>query len=133
MDKVEIIGKIFEMCIFPLLAILSAYLVQIIRVKMNEIICRQGDDLIKKYLIMLTDTISNCVIAVNQTYVDTLKQKGEFTPEAQKTAFELVYKQVLANLTEEAKMYLREIYVDLDEYIKTMIEAQVRINKIKAA
>ncbi len=100
---------------------------------MNEIICRQGDDLIKKYLIMLTDTISNCVIAVNQTYVDTLKQKGEFTPEAQKTAFELVYKQVLANLTEEAKMYLREIYVDLDEYIKTMIEAQVRINKIKAA
>ena len=133
MDKVEIIGRIFEMCIFPLLAILSAYLVQIIRVKMNEIIGRQENDLVKKYLTMLTDTISNCVIAVNQTYVDALKQKGEFTPEAQKTAFELVYKQVLANLTEEAKMYLGEIYVDLDEYIKTMIEAQVRINKIKVA
>ena len=133
MDKVEIIGRIFEMCIFPLLAILSAYLVQIIRVKMNEIIGRQENDLMKKYLTMLTDTISNCVIAVNQTYVDALKQKGEFTPEAQKTAFELVYKQVLANLTEEAKMYLGEIYVDLDEYIKTMIEAQVRINKIKVA
>lgn len=130
MDKVELVGKIFEMCIIPLLAILSAYLVQIIRVKMNQIIAQQEDSTAKKYLNMLTDTITNCVIAVNQTYVDALKQKGEFTPEAQKEAFDLVYRQVISNLTKEAKYYLVTVCADLDEYIKTMIEAQVRINKI---
>jgi len=27
---------------------------------------------------MLTSTVSRCVIATNQTYVEALKQKGEF-------------------------------------------------------
>ena len=80
---------------------------------------------------MLIDTITNCVIAVNQTYVDSLKKKGEFTVEAQKEAFQMVYKQVLANLTEEAREYLGEMYEDLDEFIKVLIEAKVRENKIE--
>lgn len=131
MDKIELISKIFEVCIFPLLAILTAYLVQIIRIKMNDIIGRQESDLAKKYLNMLTDTITNCVVAVNQTYVDTLKKRGEFTAEAQKEAFEMVYKQVLVTLTEESRTYLAEVYGDLDEFIKILIEAKVRENKIE--
>ena len=130
MDKIELISKIFEVCIIPLLAILTGYVVQIIRVKMNEIIDKQDNNLSKKYLDMLTNTITNCVIAVNQTYVDSLKKRGEFTPEAQKEAFEMVYKQVLSTLTEESRTYLSEIYGDLDDFIKVLIEAKVRENKI---
>jgi polyhydroxyalkanoate synthesis regulator phasin len=131
MDKIEIISKIFEICIFPLLAILTAFIVQFIRTKMNNIADQQDNELSKKYLLMLTDTITTCVIAVNQTYVDALKKKGEFTPEAQKHAFEMVYKKVCESLTEEAKVYLNELYADLENSIKNMIEAQVRINKVE--
>ena len=130
MDKIQLISKIFEICVFPLLAILTAYVVQIIRIKMNELIEKSESDLLDKYLGMLSDTIVNCVLAVNQTYVDALKKKGEFTVEAQKEAFEMVYNRVLSILTDEAREYLSEIYSDLDEIIKIMIEATVRENKI---
>jgi hypothetical protein len=36
---------------------------------------------------MLNRTITECVIATNQTYVETLKQQGKFDEEAQKIAF----------------------------------------------
>lgn len=130
MDKIQLISKIFEICVFPLLAILTAYVVQIIRIKMNELIEKSENDLLDKYLNMLSDTIVNCVLAVNQTYVDALKKKGEFTVEAQKEAFEMVYNRVLSILTDEAREYLSEVYSDLDEIIKIMIEATVRENKI---
>lgn len=118
------------MCIFPLLAILTSYLVQIIKVKTSQIIEKQDNEIYNKYLGMLSDTITTCVIAVNQTYVDALKKKGEFTLEAQKQAFDMVYKQVLLNLTKEAKDYLKSFYADFDNYLINMIEAQVRMFKI---
>ena len=37
-----------------------------------------------KYLSMLTETITSCVIATNQTYVEALKKEGKFDLEAQK-------------------------------------------------
>ena len=130
MDKITIINQIFEVCIFPLLAILTSYLVQIIKVKTSQIIEKQDNEIYNKYLGMLSDTITTCVIAVNQTYVDALKKKGEFTLEAQKQAFDMVYKQVLLNLTKEAKDYLKSFYADFDNYLINMIEAQVRMFKI---
>ena len=130
MDKITIINQIFEVCIFPLLAILTSYLVQIIKVKTSQIIEKQDNEIYNKYLGMLSDTITTCVIAVNQTYVDALKKKGEFTLEAQKQAFDMVYKQVLLNLTKEAEDYLKSFYADFDNYLINMIEAQVRMFKI---
>ena len=118
------------MCIFPLLAILTSYLVQIIKVKTSQIIEKQDNEIYNKYWGMLSDTITTCVIAVNQTYVDALKKKGEFTLEAQKQAFDMVYKQVLLNLTKEAEDYLKSFYADFDNYLINMIEAQVRMFKI---
>lgn len=129
MTTIELLSRIMEICVFPLLALLTTYVVQIIRAKMGEISNRQENALAQKYLDMLTDTITNCVIAVNQTYVDALKKRGEFGAEAQKEAFERVYKQVMANLTLEARSYLGEIYGDLDEFIKILIEAKVHENK----
>lgn len=131
MDKVELLTQIFKLCIFPLLGILTTYFIQIIRVKMDQIIDKQDNELFKKYLDMLTNTITNCVVAVNQTYVDTLKKRGEFTSEAQQEAFEMVYKQVIATLTQEAREYLSEVYGDLDNFIKILIEAKVRENKLE--
>ena len=37
---------------------------------------------------MLSQTITDCVLATNQTYVDTLKAQGSFDAEAQKIAFD---------------------------------------------
>ena len=79
---------------------------------------------------MLADTISACVIATNQTYVEALKKENAFTKEAQQEAFQLTFDAVMAVLTDDAKDYLVNIYGDLTAYITTKIEAEVNSNKI---
>ena len=78
---------------------------------------------------MLTNTIASCVMATNQTYVETLKQKGEFTQEAQKEAFTRTYENVLCILSDECKVYLETSFGDLQTYITNRIEAEVKANK----
>lgn len=128
-ETIELLGKIFELCIIPLLGILVPFIIQWIRTKSAALVASADNDLSKKYIAMLTDTVTNAVIAVKQTYVDALKGKNAFTAEAQKEAFTMAYTAVLNNLTNEAKVYLNEAYGDLESYIKVLIEAKVHENK----
>ena len=130
MNWMIILYQIFELCVIPLLGVLTIYLVQYIRMKSQEITNKTDSELADKYIQMLTDTIITCVIATNQTYVESLKKQGKFDKEAQKEAFELTYNAVMAVLTNEAKHYLTAIYGDLTAYITTRIEAEVNVSKI---
>ena len=131
MDWMVILYQIFDLCIVPLMGILTMYLVQFIRMKSQEITDKTENELADKYIQMLTDTITACVIATNQTYVDALKKQGKFDKEAQKYAFELTFSAVMAVLSDEAKHYLASVYGDLTAYITTRIEAEVNISKIE--
>ena len=130
MNWMEILAQIFEIVIFPLLGVGTAYLCYLIKVKIAEIKEKTKNEKEKKYLDMLDKTICEAVIATNQTYVEALKKQGKFDKEAQKEAFELTYNAVMAVLTDEAKHYLAAIYGDLTAYITTRIEAEVNVSKI---
>ena len=130
MDWMVMLYQIFELCIIPLLGVLTMYLVQFIRKKSQEIADKTDSELADKYIKMLTDTITTCVIATNQTYVESLKKQGRFDAEAQKEAFKLTYNAVMSVLTDEAKNYLTSIYGDLTAYITSRIEAEVNVSKI---
>ena len=53
MDKLEILQQIFEVCIIPLLSVLTVYLVKFIQAKAAEIGEKTNDELTKKYVDML--------------------------------------------------------------------------------
>ena len=129
MNVNELITNIFQVCILPLLGIITTFLVKWFQAKMEEIKTTNDDIVLNKYMDMLADTITDCVIATNQTYVDSLKAQGKFDAEAQKKAFEMTYNSVINILTDEAKVYLTSIYGDLTAYITNMIEAEVNKNK----
>ena len=129
MDWLNILQQIFELCIIPLLAIITRSLVIYISTKKDELKNKTDNELAKKYLDLLNDTIANCVIATNQTYVEALKKENAFTADAQKAAFEKTYQAVIATLSEEAKKYLPEVEGDLQTYITQKIEASVNQNK----
>ena len=129
MDWLEMLYKIFEVCVIPLLGVLTTYLVKYVKAKAEEISKNKDNALLEKYVNMLSDTISECVIATNQIYVDSLKQQGKFDLDAQKAAFELTYNSVLEILSDDAKIYLDNVYGDLRTYIVKKIEAEVNINK----
>lgn len=125
----EIMTIILEVAIIPLLIALTGYLVAFIKSKTKEITDRVENDKADKYIYMLSNTITKCVTATNQTYVDNLKKENAFTKEAQQKALKMTADAVLAILSDEAKAYLPTIVGDLNTYILTQIESEV--NRLK--
>lgn len=126
----QLIAQIFEICIIPLLGVLTTFLIAWIKSKKDALKQQTDSELAKKYLDMLDNTITDCVIAMNQTYVNSLKQQGKFDSEAQKKAFTDVYNKVIAILGQDAIEYLNSAIGDLNEYITSKIEKEVSSNKI---
>ena len=131
MDQ-ELVNQLFEVVLIPLLGVLVAFFVKWVNVKSSEIAVSTDNALLNKCLSMLTSTITDCVIATNQTYVDALKAEGKFDAEAQKKAFSLTCDAVLSILTDDAKEYLSESLGDLESYITSKIESQVKLQKVAA-
>lgn len=125
----EMLAQIFEVCIIPLLGVLTAYFIKFVNAKSAEIGTNVKNETQKKYLEMLNNTITDCVIATTQTYVDSLKKQGTFDAEAQKVAFTMTYEAVVKLLTDEATEYLNEAVGDLNLYITQKIESEVNLNK----
>lgn len=129
MDWLNLLNDIFRLCVVPLLAVLTTYLVNYIKAKSNELAEKSNNDLEQKYMLMLAETIADCVLATNQTYVEALKNQNAFDKNAQEEAFKKTYESVMAVLSEDAKAYLANAYGDLSIYLTQKIEAEVNKSK----
>jgi hypothetical protein len=129
MDWLEILYKIFEVCLIPLLGVLTAFFIKWLKAKEAELLVKVENNTADKYIAMVAQTITDCVIATNQTYVETLKKQGSFDAEAQKIAFQKTLDAVIAVLSDDAKAYLNELYGDATAYLTTRIEAEVNVQK----
>ena len=129
MNWTEIISGLFDLVIIPLLIAASGYLISYIRLKKQELLNRTENETHKKYIEMLDKTITDCVTATTQTYVESLKKQNKFDADAQKVAFKQTYEAIMSILTEDAKEYLTESVNDLDIYIKNKIESKVGLTK----
>lgn len=132
----ELLSQIFEVCIVPLLGILTTFLVSFIKTKKEEVLNKISADkteeqkkTFEKYLNLVETTVVECVQATNQTYVETLKAEGSFDAEAQKVAFNKTLESVLSILSDDAKEYLTEIFGDLNTYLTNLIESKVNMSK----
>ena len=129
MNYTEFITNIFQVCIIPLLGVLTTFLVKWLQIKSSELQIKMNNEVANKYMDMLTNTITECVLATNQTYVEALKQQNKFDLEAQKIAFDKTSEAVMAILTEDAKKYLESAVGDLELFIRQKIEAEVNLNE----
>lgn len=126
----ELLNQIFEVCIIPLLAVLTTFLIKFIQTKQEEITNNIDNQTAEKYIQMLSQTIVDCVIATNQTYVNSLKEQGKFDAEAQKIALQKTCNAVLTILSDDAKDYLSNIFGDLETYILQKIESAVNQERL---
>lgn len=125
MNWLEILQQVFNLVIVPLLGIGAIYLIGLIRTKKRAILEGVDSEVVTKYINLLEQTITDCVIATNQTYVNALKEKNAFTKEAQKEAFQKTFDAVMAILTNDAKEYLAVAIGDLEVYVTNKIESTV--------
>lgn len=123
------VTQIVQVCLIPLLGILTKFLVDYLSAKRDELKAKTNSEVAKKYTDMVYDTVVKCVIATNQTYVESLKKENAFTKEAQEEAFNRTMNAVLAVLSNDAKEYITEATGDLRTYLTQLIEAEVNSQK----
>lgn len=109
--------------------ILLKYGIALINTKIEEKTALIDNDYAKGLLKDVATILTTCVTEVTQTYVDDLKKTDSFTVENQKIAFEKAVEQAKVLLTDEAIDLLNEKYNDAEAYIRSAIEAIVKMNK----
>ena len=107
----------------------AAYLVQYLRRKSEQIIAQTDNMTIKAFLVEATDAVSTAVTYTSQTFVDALKKEGKFDKDKQQEALKKSLDKAISLLSEPAKNALTDIYGNLEAYLTSKIEAEVRSQK----
>lgn len=105
------------------LMIVVRFGVQLIRTKTSQIKNEELQGVI--------DGIGDIVIMVSQTFVDSLKESGDFDKEAQAKAFDMAKTAALNGVSDSMKKYIDKYCGGLDEWLRIQIEAWVKKNKLE--
>lgn len=125
----DFLKDILEVCIVPIIGVIGGYVIAFINKKKEQMESKVENETLEKYIVLVGNLITDCVAATQQTYVQALKDKNMFDENAQKEALEMTFNAVKSLLSEKATTYLSEAFVDLDNYIKFKIEAEINKNK----
>ena len=114
----------------PILCLLitagGAYLLALLRKRLNLVQEQMNNDLAGKYIDMAYDAVDQAVTFVAQTFVDALKSEGAFTKERQLEAFSMARNKVIEILGGTTVRYLNELYGDFETWLETRIEQVCR-------
>jgi len=125
----EITAIIITAVVLPFLVNVSRYLVKLLCVKVDELQTRIENDKVNHYIDHAEDAIITAVDAVTQTFVTTLKDKGEFNEAAAKEAFNKAKEQAIILISEDAQEAITDIKGDFDVWVSNKIESYVINNK----
>jgi len=117
------LNEVLYILITCALMIVVRFGVQLIRTKTSQI--KNGE------LQGVIDGIGDIVIMVSQTFVDSLKESGNFDKEAQAKAFDMAKTAALNGMSESMKKYIDKYCGGLDEWLRIQIEAWVKKNKLE--
>lgn len=101
-----------------------------IRSAANSLAAYVGNAKAQAYIREIAEAVAAAVQYTNQTYVDALKQSVSFTEAEQKAAFNMALAACKASLSASAQDFIRQSFGDLEQYLTTQIEAQVRAQKV---
>lgn len=118
----EVLVSVLSTLLLALLTFVGTKLTKLIDAKAKD---AKGNTLLKE----ATNVVLSAVRATFQTYVESLKKTGAFTPEAQSEALGKAKATILSQLSNEVKDYIASNYGDLNEWITTQIESSINALK----
>ena len=127
----ELLKMLIELVLLPAIPVIVTYVVKTLKAHIEAKIADVNNKDVAEYLTQICDIISQVVTSTTQTYVDALKAQGKFDANAQKQAFEKTKTAILSMLSEEARDLLEKLYGDVDTWLETKIEQEVKIQKIE--
>jgi len=120
----NILSVVVTAVILPLISFAGTKLISWLNTKVK-------DENAKVQLTVATNIVTNAVLSVFQTYVDSLKASGSFNEEAQIEALTKAKDIALSQMTKEVQDYITKNYGDLESWLTTQIEATIKLLKNK--
>lgn len=128
----DLISDLLVAVVTVCVPIFTAYIVKAVQ-KAGENAAADTENIkVQGYIEEITAAITQAVSCTSQTYVDALKEKGEFTLEAQKEALQKSIETAAAILSPAALEFIDDVYGDFVDYVTPKIEAEVRKQKLEA-
>ena len=121
---INVLSIIVTAVIIPLISYLGVRLSTYLNNKIK-------DENAKRMLNEATQIVLNATRVVFQTYVEALKEKGEFNTDAQLIALGKAKSIALSEMSEDIKAFITKNYGDLTNWITNQIEASINILKNK--
>ena len=128
----ELVQDLLYILLTAAVPVLTTYLCKFLYEKWTGHKDAVKNEHIQAVLEQVVSMVCDVVTATTQTYVDELKKNGEFTEEAAIEAFKRTKETAIKLLSEEAKEIISKVYGSVDVYLDTLIEAQVKKQKIAA-
>lgn len=122
-------GEIGTQVILGILGVVLSSLGVIVTYLVNKYV---NDAKLKNILTSLNALVQNSVLEVYQTYVEALKKAGNFDAEAQKLALERCLTLIKANMPKDIETWLKANYSNVENYLKSLVEAQIGFLKNNA-
>lgn len=127
----EVKNIILTSVIVPILLALVPFIINYLNKLAEEVKARMKDKAFEKYVNIAEDAIETAVLAIMQTYVDSIKDNPEkWDKEAQVYAFSQAKLKALIVMGTATREALSEVYTDFDAWVINKIEEYVRINKV---
>lgn len=128
----DLISDLLVAVVTVCVPIFTAYIVKAVQKAGDNAAADTENIKVQGYIEEITNAISQAVSATSQTYVDALKESGEFTLEAQKEALQKSIETAKAILSPAALEFIDDVYGDFVDYVTPKIEAEVRKQKLEA-
>ncbi len=132
MSFTEMIQYILYIVLTAILPVAAKYTVNFIQARIRESAFIEEAAKTEARSILIKDALSDvmdAVLYVNQTFVDTLKARGEFTQSAWEEAKQKAYNAALLSVSEESKKAVASVYGSFDNWLQLKIEATVQAAK----
>ena len=121
---INILSVVVTAVILPLISFAGTKLIAYLNAKVK-------DENAKLHLTSATTIVTNAVLTVFQTYVDSLKKSGSFDANAQVIALNKAKDIALSQMTQEVKDFITKNFGDIDNWLTIQIESSINLIKKK--
>ncbi len=132
MEFSELLNYLLYVVLTLILPVVAKYAVDFMKTEIKESNILEEATKNENISNLIKDALSDvmdAVLYVNQTFVDTMKAKNEFTPEAWEEAKQKAYQAALLTISEESKKVISKMYGSFDQWLQLKIEASVNMAK----
>ncbi|MCL2818023.1 MAG: hypothetical protein FWD39_06540 [Clostridiales bacterium] len=122
----ELLTTLLQAVLAAAVPVVAAFAAKLLHAKAEESREDNKEGVLSHAKWQATDAVAAAVAHTSQTYVDELRKSGQFSPGNQAEALRRARETAKDLLTRDAHSILQEAYGSVNDYLETLIEAEIK-------